>query len=134
MRERVAVVYTPAERGVWSLPSVEREDMAFKKKESAALGTLKRRVDGMKQIDPQLDLGDGISVKECEAKLDEYEKLVDDYNALLSKADLMAVKIDAAEKDAREVSSRIMSLVKGKYGRSSEQVAAVGGKPLNPSK
>lgn len=107
--------------------------MAFRKKESLVFETFRKRANGMKEIDPKLDLADGVSVKECEAKADGYEKMLEEYNALLSKADVLAVKIKAGEKEARELSSRIMNLVKGKYGRSSEQVAAIGGKPSDPS-
>jgi hypothetical protein len=108
--------------------------MAFKKRESKALELLKTRVDGMAQVEANLDLGNNMSVKELRKKIEAREEALREYNALLTKADMLGNQIDAFELECKEESSNILSGVKSRFGRDSDAVEAVGGKRLSDKK
>jgi hypothetical protein len=114
--------------------NVEIQQMAFKKKESNSLKTLETRVAGMREINPGLDLGNGLEVSALEAKIKTRRERLDKYNALLTQADMLATDLAQDDKDCREESSNILSGIKSRFGRDSAQVEAVGGKRLSERK
>ena len=108
--------------------------MAFKNRESKALALLKQRIEGMKQIDGALDLGNGLSVSELEAKATARQERLDKYNALLIQAALLGNGVDEDELASKEESANILSAVKSRFGRDGSEVEAVGGKRLSDRK
>jgi hypothetical protein len=108
--------------------------MAFKNRESKALLLLKQRIEGMKQIDGALDLGNGLSVSELEAKATARQERLDKYNALLVQAGMLSNELDEDEFASKEEGANILSGVKSRFGRDSSEVEAVGGKRLSERK
>jgi phosphoribosylcarboxyaminoimidazole (NCAIR) mutase len=102
--------------------------MALKKRiASSAQNQAKVRLSGMKSLSETLDLGDGVSVASLEALGVEAAAKLAAYNQKLSEADTLANELNAIDKELKQLSSRALSKVAGKYGRDSSEYEAVGG-------
>jgi phosphoribosylcarboxyaminoimidazole (NCAIR) mutase len=102
--------------------------MALKKRiASSAQNQAKVRLSGMKSLSETLDLGDGVSVASLEVLGAEAAAKLAAYNQKLSEADTLANELDAIDKELKQLSSRALSKVAGKYGRDTSEYEAVGG-------
>lgn len=102
--------------------------MALKKRISSASQNQARvRLTGMKSIAETLDLGDGVSVDSFDTLMQETEAKLQEYNQKLSEADTLAGELDLLDARLKQLSSRALSKVAGKYGRDSTEYEAVGG-------
>jgi hypothetical protein len=85
------------------------------------------RLEGLKQIDPTLDLGHGLSVDSFTAKIETVQQELNNYNglksALTAKRSLLG-KLDSELKDMREL---IRVAVAAMYGKDSIEYVKVGG-------
>ena len=102
--------------------------MARAKRESTALDKLKTRVNGMKTIDPALDVGGGISVGALGIVASNLDAALSAYNMLLSEADDKLNKVIALEGQALDLAERALSGVLTKYGKDSSEYEKAGGK------
>ncbi|WP_309708896.1 hypothetical protein [Armatimonas sp.] len=90
--------------------------------------TTDKKIAGMTAIDPQLDLGDGVSVVNLTAKRTAAAAAIDAYNAKLAEADALANAATAAEREYNiTLGGRILTKVSAKYGKNSDQYEQVGG-------
>jgi hypothetical protein len=103
--------------------------MAYKKKSVPKdVQNAKKRVDGMKSIDPALDLGDGVSVAALDRAIAGVTDKISAYNTKLSEIDQMDNEIKADIKALNTLSSRALKGGEFKYGRDSSEYEMMGGK------
>jgi hypothetical protein len=106
--------------------------MAFQKRTaSPAVNTAKVRIAGLKSI-ADLKPVDGITLERYEATLQETEQKIADYNTALANISQMKHDARAAEKSLAELSERMLSLIAGQFGKSSDEYEKAGGKRRVP--
>ena len=118
--------------------------MAFKRKGSQVIIDAQTRAANLRAIDPNLDLGNNLTLASFENEIETVQGLLEAYNALLAQADAAANDFKAGEKRLRSRSSRMLSGVSVKYGRDSNEYEMAGGtrtseikrgrKPRTPTK
>jgi len=101
--------------------------MARTKVTSAALEKAERRLAGMKSIDAELDLGEGVTVASVATERAATKTLQERYNALAIELGTVNDQLKAAERGLNVLSSKVLSLVRVKFGPDSTQYEAVGG-------
>ena len=101
--------------------------MAFKRKTSKILTEAQTRLANMQGIDPNLDLGNGLTLAAYADEIAANQKQLDDYNAQLAKADAAGNDFKAGEKNLRTLSSRMLAAVGVKYGKDSNEYEMAGG-------
>jgi hypothetical protein len=101
--------------------------MARPRKTSAAVTKADTRIIGMNGITPGLDLGDGVSVATVTAKRDETKALQERHNALASELSIVGNQLTASEKALNTLNSRVLTLVRGRFGVDSDEYERVGG-------
>jgi hypothetical protein len=102
--------------------------MARKKKNiDRDIQKAQQRLDGMRAIDPRLDLGEGVTVAAFETLVKKPVDLTSQYNAILAQADDLLNQINAASDSMNDMSGRVLAGVKFKYGADSTEYEMVGG-------
>ena len=86
------------------------------------------KLDGMRAIDPNFDLNDGVSVANLTLKRAAIGAALSAYNAKLAEADALANAVAAAEREYNiTLGGRILTKVAAKYGKDSSEYEQVGG-------
>ncbi|CAN5357191.1 hypothetical protein BH10ACI1_BH10ACI1_25340 [soil metagenome] len=102
--------------------------MAYKKKNIPKdVQKAQQRTDGMKSIEPALDLGNGVSVATMEAAITKVSNGISAYNTLLSQLDQMGNDIEADIKSMNELSSRALKGAEFVFGADSNEYEMLGG-------
>jgi uncharacterized protein YukE len=101
--------------------------MAYKKKTSKTIEKAKVRISGMKSLNPNLDLGNGLSVEVYSAAIEDTDQKIEAYNTALSAITQLASDATQAEKNLADLSERMLSTVAGRYGRKSDEYEMAGG-------
>ena len=115
-----------------------------KKNTTPAMNELAQRLDGMRSIDPHLDLGKGVSVAAGDALLADETAAITTYNVSLAVADENKNNVDAQDKLVKAFIKKILPAVGLEYGTDSNEYEKVGGtreserkkpvrKPKNPT-
>ena len=102
--------------------------MARQKRKSNVLESALKRVAGMLAIDPNLDLGNGLTVPLFGKEVSLLEQSLTDYNLLLAQSDESQNKADAQEKSVRELSERMLEGIGSKFGHDSNEYEMASGK------
>lgn len=97
------------------------------KKRSVALEIAKSRYEGLKNIDPTLDLGNGMTNQLFSTSIMEVETMVGEYNSVISDLDGKLSAIKAKERSLRELRERMLLAVAVKYGKDSVEYVFAGG-------
>ncbi|MEZ4912139.1 MAG: hypothetical protein R2774_14915 [Saprospiraceae bacterium] len=100
--------------------------MKFRRK-SAAIMAAQNRLAGLMNIDPVVDLGNGLSVQSYQAKIDMTQEKLDAYVNAVAKADAARVMLGDAEKELNDFSDHIMRGVSVKFGLDSAEYVSIGG-------
>ena len=108
--------------------------MAFRRRSSQVIADALERLANLKAIDPNLDLGNNLTVAAYEAKIAETQTSQDTYNGKLAQADAAGNDFNADEKELRDMSSQMLSGVKVKFGRDSNEYEMAGGTRLSERK
>ena len=108
--------------------------MAYQRKSSRVIADAQERSADLRAIDPNLDLGNDLTVANYDTKIAEVQTALDAYNGLLARADAAGNDFRALEKDLRDLSSLMLSGVKVKYGRDSNEYEMAGGTRLSERK
>ena len=108
--------------------------MAYQRKSSKAIAEAQERAGNLRAIDPNLDLGNNLTVATYDARITEVQTALDAYNGLLAQADAAGNDFRALEKELRGLSSQMLSAVKVKYGRDSNEYEMAGGTRLSERK
>jgi hypothetical protein len=87
-----------------------------------------KRATNLKAVDPNLDLGDGLTVAAFEGEIAAVQEALEKYNKLLAKADAAANELNELEKKLGTLSgSRMLAGVGVKYGKDSSEYEMAGG-------
>ncbi|MCI5134943.1 MAG: hypothetical protein D3920_07680 [Candidatus Electrothrix sp. AW2] len=108
--------------------------MAFQRKSSRIIADAQERSGNLRAIDPELDLGNNLTLAAYNNKIDEVQTALDAYNGVLAQADAAGNDFRAVEKELRDLSSLMLSGVKVKYGRDSNEYEMAGGTRLSDRK
>ena len=100
--------------------------MARQKRTSKILDQAAQRADGLKTIDPALDLG-GVTLTEFNTRIGKLTTGISAYNALMTQLDTMTNDLKAQEIDLAEYSNRMLSGVATRFGKDSNEYEAAGG-------
>ncbi len=101
--------------------------MARRKRTSASILAAKTRANGLKSIDPALDLGGNLTLAAFEAAIQGVEDQLDGYNEKLSALDAQLNALETAEASLDELSSRMLAATGVKFGKDSSQYEQAGG-------
>lgn len=101
--------------------------MRRKKITSSFLEKTEQRAIGLQSIDPNLDFGDAISLKDLSELTKKLRNEINRYNKVLDSLDPIKENIEALEKTIRETSERLVSGVVLKYGKDSREYELTGG-------
>ena len=99
----------------------------IKRQSPRILEIARKRLSGIKSINANLDLGNGLSVASYSQKLDETANEIDTYNQFLSLLDRMRNNIMLKEKSLRDMNERILEAVGSVYGHDSSEYEMAGG-------
>lgn len=101
--------------------------MARLKRTSKILEMATQRLAGLKSIDPELDLGNGISVENYEKRIEKASASLERYNTSLSIVDQNEELLSADESDLKDFHERVLLGVGMKYGKNSNEYKMAGG-------
>lgn len=101
--------------------------MARQKRSSPILEAARRRLNGLKAINPKPNYGPGLTVEDFEKDIVEPENLLNRYNQMSSEMDDILNQIQAGEARANDKSTRILAATGATYGTDSSEYEMVGG-------
>ncbi|BAB73225.1 hypothetical protein ACN23B_06330 [Anabaena sp. FACHB-709] len=101
--------------------------MARKKRSSRILEKAEFRVAGLKAIDPKLKFDDTYNLQNLAQLIEQFQKMLDDYNAAIAIVDSSKIKLDQMEKTLNQVSDKMLMGVGFKYGKNSSEYELAGG-------
>lgn len=86
-----------------------------------------QRLDGLTNINPSLDLGNGITVEVFRSKIAELTNAINGYNQDLSGLDAKRKMIDDLDNQVRDLRELTLKAVAVKYGLDSTEYVSAGG-------
>jgi hypothetical protein len=101
--------------------------MRRSKKTSEPIILSKKRSSGIKSIDENLDLGDGLSVTNFDSEINNTEKALEKYNEALAETEAKRIAFIKAEDALREFSLRFIRGIEAKFGSDSVEFGKAGG-------
>lgn len=101
--------------------------MALKKRNAKILVQAKARLNNLKTISPDLDLGNGLTVSVFDETINRYESKENTYNGLIAQVDASREDVDNEELVLRNIYTRMLSAVAAKYGTDSPEYVKAGG-------
>lgn len=101
--------------------------MARIKKQSRIISNAKTRLSALVSIDPNMDLGNGLTATIYEKAITLGADLLSDYNTTLSTVDEKLNKAQAQELVISDLSERMLAGVASKYGKNSNEYEMAGG-------
>lgn len=101
--------------------------MARRRNTSAILDSAKQRLEALKNIDPTLDFGGGVSVASITQVVGEADGKQTAYNDTASALTARSIDLNEVLERLRQLDSRVLSGVATRYGRDSREYAMVGG-------
>ncbi len=101
--------------------------MARPKRNHSHFDVAVNRCAGMQSIDPQLDLGFGLTVKSYEEAITKFRTKLNAYNTALSQLDAQGRDLSADEKALQSLSIRMMGAIVGRFGKDSTEYQKAGG-------
>ena len=101
--------------------------MGRRKRTSRNLEKVDFRLQSIKSIGANLDLGSGLTVAALETEIDTAQARLDEYNQQLASLDEKSVLLREAEKRAAAFSERMLAGIAARYGKDSAEYAQAGG-------
>lgn len=95
---------------------------------SAILEKAQRRLNGLRYIDPNLNLGNGLSVKEIASLTEALDAKLKAHNAMVDALAKSRAEIAVLEDTLNRISERILNTIAAIYGKESDEYEIVGGK------
>lgn len=99
----------------------------MKKTAGRDIQNAKKRLAGMKSIDPALKINDEITVAIFEASINKVETGIAEYNEMLSAADRKLNEINGDIGTMNDLNTRVLSGGESKYGKDSDEYEMLGG-------
>jgi hypothetical protein len=107
--------------------------MSLRTRGSSEVDKAERRLAGLKSIDPNLDLGYGLTIAAYSELIELVRELLSLHNQKVADLDTSRKTLDAIDRKLADMSSRMLNAVKLKYGRNSTEYSKVGGTVSNNS-
>jgi hypothetical protein len=102
--------------------------MSYRKRTvSTEVAKANKRLDGIRSIEPNIDLGNGITDPAYAAEIAKVTSLTEKYNTLLSEVDGTLTALEQAERELADYSQRILNAVGTKFGYNSIEYEKAGG-------
>lgn len=101
--------------------------MAMKKRNSKILDSAEMRANNLETIDPNLDLGGGLTLTKFKQLIADGRTKLNAYNQTLTLADQQANEFGAAEQAARDYSTRMLAGIGATRGPDSYEYEMAGG-------
>jgi hypothetical protein len=101
--------------------------MAMKKRNSKILDNAELRANNLEAIDPNLDLGGGLTLSKFRQLIADGRAKLSTYNQTLALADQQGNDVGAAEKAAKDYSSRMLAGIGATRGTDSNEYEMAGG-------
>ncbi|MEH2084453.1 MAG: hypothetical protein V7K89_32140 [Nostoc sp.] len=101
--------------------------MARPKRNSRTLGKAEVRLASIKSINPTLDVGESLTVKDYTEKIENLRQSLEAYNTTLSTIDVLLTQIVENEQDLADYSEKILRGIAYKYGNNSHEYQMAGG-------
>ena len=101
--------------------------MAYKRRSSQVIADAQQRSTNLKAIDPNLDLGGGLTVAAFDNEIAITQTALEKYNTLLAQADAALNKLNDQEKELGTKSGRMLAGVGVRYGKDSSEYEMAGG-------
>ncbi|ABA23024.1 hypothetical protein Ava_3417 [Trichormus variabilis ATCC 29413] len=105
--------------------------MARRKRSSQALQKAVRRAASVNSIDPNLDLGNGLSLPAFLNLIETMRNKENTYNSALSNLDKLYREMLETERQLADMTEHILLGVATRYGKSSVEYGMAGGVPKN---
>jgi hypothetical protein len=93
----------------------------------SSLSKAERRIESLKSIAPDLDLGNGKTIVAFQSIKDSFREEVEDYNTHKSVGDSKRSNIRKKERILNDFSEAMLIGVAAKYGKDSAEYTAAGG-------
>jgi hypothetical protein len=94
---------------------------------SKALDKGLNRSAGIRSFSPKIDFGDGLNISAYEARVQDLQTQLYEYNTKIAELDARAAKIAAAEEALNTFSEKMLSSVANRYGKTSLEYGMAGG-------
>lgn len=101
--------------------------MGRTKRGSKVLEDSNKRLAGLKSIDPNLDLGNGLSISALNDRINETQRKLETHNTALSIVDATGTDLTTSEKELSQFSQRMLAGVAAKYNKDSIEFEKAGG-------
>jgi hypothetical protein len=101
--------------------------MSRQKRKSVVLLQAEQRLLGMKNIDPNLNLGGGCTTTAIESKINEAREQLNTYHSLLANADAACNELKRLEKELALLSKKVLKGAAVMFNEDSDQYQMVGG-------
>lgn len=109
--------------------------MAFKKRQfPKRVSAAQNRLKGIRSVDEEFDIGNGLSATAFDTEISKAEKTYDEYNKLLAQLDGLSTELKQQERIVNQLSQRMLSAVGCKYGYDSPEYKTAGGTPKSEKK
>jgi hypothetical protein len=101
---------------------------------SAVLETARKRLAGLKSIDPAPDYGPNMKEADYEGVITGFQNRLDTYNEHSAELDQEQTEVDAEEDALNDWNKRFLAATGARFGTDSKEYEAVGGKRLSDRK
>ncbi len=105
--------------------------MSRKKRSSPVLQKAVRRASGMNSIDPNLDVGNGLTLPAFSTLIETMRTKENAYNSALANVDKLYSEMLQTERELGDMAEHMLMGVGAKYGKSSVEYGMAGGVPKN---
>jgi hypothetical protein len=105
--------------------------MARRKRTSLVLEKAVRRAAGINSIDPNLDLGNGLTQPTFSTLIERMRTKENAYNSALSNLDKLYSEMLQAERELADMAEHMLLGIATRYGKSSVEYGMAGGVPKN---
>jgi len=105
--------------------------MARRKRTSQMLKKAVRRAAGINSIDPNLDLGNGLTLPAFSTLIETLRTKENAYNSALSHLDKLYREMLETERELGDMAEHMLLGVATRYGKSSMEYGMAGGVPKN---
>jgi len=97
------------------------------KRKSAVLEAARKRLAGLKAIDPKPNFGTNLPEETYTAKITSLSNRLDGYNTMLSEVDEAQNELDREENETNDLNRRFLSAGEAQYGPDSNEYEMLGG-------
>lgn len=94
---------------------------------SPVLNKVQIRLANIRNIDPVLDLGNGLTFEAFSTSVSSLQTALAEYNKALADADNKLNNVVAAEKHSSDMSERMLAGIAARYGKDSSEYEQAGG-------